>query len=136
MPIRSYRDLDVWQQAMTLVEQVYRVSAVLPASERYGLTSHVQRAAVSVPANIAEGHARRHRGDYVHHLSIARGSLAEVETHLILAVRLEMLAKPAVTPIWRQAQRVGQLLNKLIVALRRKPPTDNPGPRSRTPDPD
>ena len=73
MAIRHYRDLEVWQKAMDLVEQVYRLAKALPPEERYGLTSQIQRAAVSIPANIAEGHGRLHRGDYVHHLSMARG---------------------------------------------------------------
>lgn len=89
-----------------------------------------------MPANIAEGHARRHRGDYVHHLSIARGSLAEVETHLILGVRLEMLPKTAATLVWEQAQRVSRMLNRLIAALSRKPAATNPDPEPQTPDPD
>ena len=129
MAIRHYRDLEVWQKAMDLVEQVYRVAKVLPPEERYGLTSQIQRAAVSIPANIAEGHGRLHRGDYVHHLSMARGSLAELETHLTLAVRLDLLNRQAVLPIWDLCQGVGQLLNALIAALRRKEPkTRAPSP--------
>ncbi len=81
-PIRSYRDLIVWQKGMDLVVECYRLSKKLPASEQYGLSAQIQRSAASIPANIAEGHARRHTGDYVHHLSMAVGSLAELETHL------------------------------------------------------
>ena len=66
MPVKTYRDLDVWQKAMDLVESVYALARALPADEKFGLTSQMQRAAVSVPANIAEGNARRHRGDYLH----------------------------------------------------------------------
>ena len=122
MAIRHYRDLEVWQRAMDLVEQVYRIAKTLPTEGRYGLTSQIQRAAVSIPANVAEGHGRTHRGDYLHHLSMARGSLAELETHLTLAVRLDLLDREAVLPIWELCQRVGQLLNALIAALRRKEP--------------
>ncbi|HNQ22671.1 MAG TPA: four helix bundle protein [Phycisphaerae bacterium] len=106
---------------MDLVEQVYRVAKALPAQERFGLASQIQRAAVSIPANVAEGHSRTHRGDYLHHLSMARGSLAELETHLTLAVRLDLVKREAVVPIWDLCQRVGKLLNALIAALRRNP---------------
>ena len=93
MAIRHYRDLEVWQRAMDLVEQVYRIAKTLPAEERYGLTSQIQRAAVSIPANVAEGHGRTHRGDYLHHLSIARGSLAELETQLAEGERLTAVVR-------------------------------------------
>ncbi len=120
MAIRTYRDLEVWQRAMDLVEIAYRLTKTLPTEERYGLKSQIQRAAVSIPANIAEGHGRIHRKEYVHHLSIARGSLMEVETHLAIAVRLKLLDRDKVLPAWDLAQQVGKLLNGLIAALRRK----------------
>jgi len=80
MPVQTYRDLNAWKKAMDLVEGTYALTKSFPGTERFGLTSQIQRAVVSIPANIAEGNARKHRGDYVHHLSIARGSLAELET--------------------------------------------------------
>jgi four helix bundle protein len=86
--VKSYRDLKVWEKAMDLVIESYRVSRLLPKNEMYGLTSQIQRAAVSVPANIAEGHGREHLGDYLHHLSIASGSLMELETHMLIITRL------------------------------------------------
>ena len=82
MSVRSYRDLEVWQRATDLVVECYRLTNLLPKSELYGLASQIQRAAVSIPANIAEGHGREHLGDYLHHLSVANGSLMELETHL------------------------------------------------------
>ena len=85
MSIESYRDLQVWQKAMNLVETCYRLSALFPDSERYGLTSQLRRAAVSVPANIAEGHGRRSIREYCQHLSVAYGWLMELETHLQIA---------------------------------------------------
>lgn len=88
MSLQTYRDLAVWQKSLDLVESIYLMTAALPTTERFGLTSQLQRAAVSIPANIAEGYGRLHRGDYVHHLAIARGSLMELETHLCIAVRL------------------------------------------------
>ena len=91
-PIRSYKDLIAWQQSMELVVACYRLTEGFPSSERYGLASQLQRAAVSVPANIAEGHSRRTRGAYINHLSIAYGSLAELETHILIAGRLKYVA--------------------------------------------
>lgn len=102
--VASYRDLIVWQKAMTLVEGVYRLTEAFPTREQFGLTSQMRRAAVSIAANIAEGHARATRKDYNHFISIAQGSLAEVETYLILAGRLKLADKEALTPsgIWRR----------------------------------
>ncbi len=81
MEIKSYRDLLIWLKAMDLVVDCYRFVSVLPKNETYGLISQTQRAAISIPANIAEGHGREHLGDYLRHLSIANGSLMELETH-------------------------------------------------------
>ncbi|MBN1342038.1 MAG: four helix bundle protein [Phycisphaerae bacterium] len=117
--IRTYRDLQVWQRAMDMVVQAYQVAKAFPSVEKFGLTAQLQRAAVSVPANIAEGHGRTYRGDYLRHLSIARGSLAEVETHLTLAVRLELITREQAVDAWRLCQDVGKLLNKLIRSLER-----------------
>ena len=115
--MKSYRDLEVWRTAMELVEAVYRLTKGFPATERFGLASQLQRAAVSIPANIAEGYGRTHRGDYLHHLSIARGSLAEIETLLLIALRLEFIARKEIRPTWTTSQRVGQMLTKLIASL-------------------
>src|SRR5262245_40474625 len=87
-PIRSYRDLAVWQFGMDLVVASYSIAKTLPAIERFELAAQIRRASVSVPANIAEGYGRRHRGEYLHHLYIANGSLKELETELILTERL------------------------------------------------
>src|SRR5947209_7513129 len=88
MPTKSYRDLEVWQRAMELLLACYQIAKRLPAIERYGLGAQLRRAATSIPANIAEGNGRRHRGDYVHHVSIARGSLTELVTLLEIIRRL------------------------------------------------
>ncbi len=84
----SYRELDVWQKAMDLVVACYEASGDFPNYEIYGLTSQLRRAAVSVPANIAEGRGRQHTAEFIQHLSIATGSLAELETHIEIAQRL------------------------------------------------
>ena len=103
-----------------MVVMVYELTRDFPSEEKYGLISQMQRAAVSVPANIAEGYGRVHRGDYVHHLSIARGSLAELETHITIAVRLNFLVREKATILWNMTQDVGKMLSRLIRSLRRK----------------
>ena len=125
----TYQKLDVWQQAITLVEEVYKLTTLFPESEKYGLKSQMQRCAVSVPANIAEGYGRTHRGDYLRHLSIARGSLMELETHLTLSARLKLVDRKQVLESWRKAQLVGKMLTRLIASL------STPDPRPKTPDP-
>jgi four helix bundle protein len=118
-PIRSYRDLVVWQRAMGLVSECYQLSKELPSDERYGLTSQIRRAAVSVPANIAEGNARRGPKEYLHHVSIAQGSLAELETELMLAEDLGYVSSKEVATVLDQAADVGRLLSRLEASLRR-----------------
>lgn len=103
-----------------MVVLVYELTRDFPPEEKYGLISQMQRAAVSVPANIAEGYGRIHRGDYVHHLSIARGSLAELETHITIAVRLNFLVREKATILWNMTQDVGKMLSRLIRSLQRK----------------
>ncbi|MCC7290811.1 MAG: four helix bundle protein [Phycisphaerales bacterium] len=89
--IKGFRDLVAWQKAMELCKVVYTVSRLFPDNERFGLTAQIRRAVISVPSNIAEGYARASTGDYVRFLGIAGGSLAEVETQLILAQELGFL---------------------------------------------
>ena len=88
---KSFRDLRVWQAAMDLVEQVYTLTQMFPKQEMYGLASQMQRAAVSIPSNIAEGHTRAYSKEYLHHLSIARASLAELQTQLEIACTTQVL---------------------------------------------
>ena len=89
--IRSYRDLIAWQKAMQLARHVYRETTGMPDSERFGLTIQMRRAAVSIPSNIAEGHGRESRTDYIRFLKMARGSLMELQTQLILAEQLRFI---------------------------------------------
>jgi four helix bundle protein len=89
--IRGYRDLIAWQKAMALVKNVYEATRDWPSVEQFGLTSQVRRAVVSVPANIAEGQGRYGSRELLHHLSVAHGSLCEVETLMLIAVDLEYL---------------------------------------------
>jgi four helix bundle protein len=106
----SYRELRVWQLAMDLVESVYRLTASLPRDERFGLTAQLRRAAVSIPSNIAEGHGRRSAGAFAHHLSIARGSVLEVETQVRIAVRLRLVADGSAEAVLAACDDVGRML--------------------------
>ncbi len=113
----SYRKLEVWQKAMDLAETAYRISRGFPEDERFGMTAQIRRAVISISNNIAEGYGRIHRGDYVHHLSMARGSLMEVENCLTLAVRLGFAQREQAIPTWQLSQSVGAMLTQLIRSL-------------------
>jgi four helix bundle protein len=114
MTVRTYRDLRVWQTGMDLVIGVYDLTRVLPKSEVYGLASQIQRAAVSVPANIAEGHTRSHLREYLQFLSVARSSLAEVATYLELIERLAYAQSEQTQPLLDLTAS----LNRQLLALR------------------
>ena len=115
--IKSYQDLRVWREAMDLVVNVYKLTRLMPNDERYGLTSQMRRAAVSIPANIAEGYGRENRGAYAHHLKIAQGSLKELETHLLIVARLEMVSAGDVAPLSTHCDTIGKMLRGLIRAV-------------------
>ena len=118
MPSRNYSDLIAWQKAMDLTEAIYAASSAMPPNERFGLTSQMRRAAVSVPANIAEGEGRRTRGEFLNQLSVAHGSLRELETHVQLAVRLWFLNCDVGRQLLDQTAEVGRILNGLARSLR------------------
>jgi four helix bundle protein len=118
MASKGYQDLLVWQRALGLSETTYRVTARLPDHERYGLSSQMRRAAVAIPANIAEGQGRNTCRAFLNHLSIARGSLHELETHVILASNLQYIANSEKQLLLTQTGEVGRLLNGLMNALR------------------
>jgi len=113
MSFKSYRDLEVWQKAMDLVVICYQIANEFPKNEIYGLASQLQRAAVSVPANIAEGRERQYSKEFLQHLSIAYGSLAEVETHVQIAERLDYIDSNKVEQILEKTSEVGKMLNGL-----------------------
>ena len=117
--IRSYQDLLVWQQAMELVACIYRISRGWPKDELYGLTSQTRRAASSIPANIAEGYGRENLGSYLQFLKIAQGSLKELETHLLIAERAEIVKKSEIATLLAQSESVGKLLRALMRKLAR-----------------
>jgi four helix bundle protein len=117
--VGSYRDLRVWQTAMDLVVEVYSLAKLLPADERFGLGAQLRRAAVSVPANIAEGHGRLLRAEYLHHLSIARGSLKELETLLSIAERLGYISADRLANAAKLCESTSRMLTRLRGSLRR-----------------
>jgi four helix bundle protein len=118
--VKSYKELKVWQKAMDLVVESYRVSRLLPKTEVFGLTSQIQRAAVSIAANIAEGHGREHLGDYLRHLSIARGSLMELETHIYIVTRL-YIPNDEVKRALDMTREVDRMLSGLTKKLKELP---------------
>jgi len=111
--VESYQDLQVWQKAMDLVLECYRVTQRFPSNEQFGLTAQLKRAAVSVPANIAEGFGRWHRKEFVRFLLTANGSLKEVETHLIISQRLGFLQKADLETTLGLSQEIGKMLARL-----------------------
>lgn len=119
MKVNSYRDLRVWQAGMSLVEKVYCLTMCFPKHEVYALSSQMQRAAVSIPSNIAEGHEREHIKEYLHHLSMAQASVAELETQLEIASRLGYLSRNQFDQVFGCAQSLGRQLRSLRNSLTR-----------------
>jgi four helix bundle protein len=120
--VSSFRDLRVWQAAMDLVVRVYQFAEGFPRDEGYGLTSQVRRAVISAPSNIAEGHAREHLREYLHHLSMAQGSLAEVDTQIEIAIRLGYASTEQGRQLLSEVAAVARQLKALRIALERKLP--------------
>ena len=117
MTVTSYRDLVAWQKSMDLTVSLYAASSVFPREEAYGLTAQVRKAGVSVPSNIAEGQGRKSTAEFLHHLSIALGSLNELETQLLIAGRLKFIAGQQVDVLLEQCGEVGRLINGLYNSL-------------------
>ena len=115
--IRSYRDLRVWNEAMELAVACYRMTRAFPREEIFGMTSQIRRAGASVPANIAEGYGRDSAGSYVQFLKNAQGSLKELETHVLLAHRVELVSKEAAAPVLDRAEMMGKMLRGLIRSI-------------------
>lgn len=121
MQVSSFRDLKVWQKAFALAERSCAIADGLRRKRRSGLATQIERAAASIPANIAEGNGRSHRGDYLHHLSIAHGSLAELESHLLLAESLDGSDRIRIAAALVLAREVGRMLGGLMRALQSSP---------------
>ena len=118
--MKSYRELDVWQVAMELAEHVHSATKDFPKEEMFGLKSQIRRAAYSVPSNIAEGFGREHTHEYLHFLSVAKGSLNETETQIVIATKVEYIRREDAKILWEMTQRIGMMLTKLQQSLRTK----------------
>ena len=116
--VRNYKDLEVWKKSVAITTKIYRLTSDFPNAERYGLSSQVRRAAVSVAANIAEGWGRGSVGEYIQSLTIARGSLMELETHLIVSCNLDLISSDALGAASNEIEAIGKMLNGLIGALK------------------
>ena len=117
---RSYRDLVAWQKAMKFVTAIYEVTQRFPSEERYGLTNQLRRASVSVPSNIAEGQARFSQKEFHHLLSMARGSLVEIETQLLIARNLKYVQPAKAEDLLATADELGRILNGLISSIKNR----------------
>jgi four helix bundle protein len=120
MPVTSYHDLLVWQKAIDFVVDCYRLTGHFPRTETYGLASQLQRAAVSIPSNIAEGAGRGHTREFIRHLGIARGSLFEAETQIIISERLNYATAEVTRPLLAAVAEIGRMMHGLIASLERK----------------
>jgi len=120
MPTGSYQDLVVWQKAMVLAKDVYKITKCYPKGEIYGLTSQIRRAAVSIPCNIAEGWGRKSKGDFIRFLAVARGSAAEPETVILLSSEIGILSKDQSEPFLQNLTEIRKMLNALIKSLQMK----------------
>jgi four helix bundle protein len=121
--VRTHKDLDVWKKAMDLAAKVYSLTARFPKEELYGLTSQIRRSAVSIPSNIAEGAARHSRKEFIQFLHIASGSVAELETQLLLAVRMGLIPGDSIIS---HIEEVRKPLLGLLRSLKKKPITHHP----------
>ncbi|MGH8432397.1 MAG: four helix bundle protein [Solimonas sp.] len=135
MAVNGFRDLRVWQLGMDLTAQVYQVTRTFPKHELYGLASQMQRAAVAVPSNIAEGHTRAHLREYLQHIAIAQGSLAELQTQLEIATHLDYLSPAQLAPLVNQATTLAKQLYSLRNALMRGNGGASPTPNTQHPPP-
>ena len=120
LPLKSYRDLIAWQRAMSLADAIHELVTSLPR-RRSSLASQLERAAISIPANIAEGYGRASRRTYSHFLRIAQGSLKELETHLILAERVGVTPQRSTEALLDQADELGRMLRSLITRVQERP---------------
>jgi four helix bundle protein len=116
--VQNYKELDVWKKSVALTTELYKLTSRFPDTERYGLTSQIRRATTSIAANIAEGWGRGSTREYIQFLTVARGSLMELETHLIVACNLHLLSPDALGAVSKQIEGIGKMLNRLIGALK------------------
>jgi len=117
MSWKHYKELIVWQKSMDLVESVYSLTKSLPSDERYALTDQIRRAVVLIPSNIAEGHGRQTDKEYKQYLSIAKGSVSEVETQLMICVRLNYLTEQQTESVLVLCDEIRRMLTKIITTF-------------------
>ena len=120
MPFGSYRDLIFWQKSVDLAVNVYRQTRDFPSDERFGITAQVRRAAISVSNNIAEGHGRATRGEFLNALSVAHGSANEVENCLLVSQRLEFITESEIQPLLVPISEIRRLMAKFRIQLRNR----------------
>jgi four helix bundle protein len=119
--LKSYKDLVIWRKSLTLVKLVYELTRSFPSDEKFGLISQMRRAAVSVPSNLAEGHARNTTGEFIQFISHAEGSLAELETQTILAMELDLCSARKAQPILDLIGEIQKMANALRRSLASRP---------------
>ncbi len=115
--VNNYKDLIVWQKAILLVKSVYEISSSFPDSEKFGLVQQVRRTAVSIPSNIAEGWGRKSTGSFSQFLKIAKGSLCEVETQLIIAVELNFIKEEKIKEVNNLSEEISRMIRSLVDTL-------------------
>jgi four helix bundle protein len=119
--LKSYRQLIVWQRSFALANRLYEVTGSYPRTQLYGLVSQIQRAAVSIPSNIAEGYNRNSRKEYIRYLSIALGSVAELETQLLLSQEQGYITPTIAAPLLAELDELGKMLRAMQQKLAPKP---------------
>lgn len=119
---KSYRDLEVWKRAMKLVKRIYQLTAKFPSDERFGLTNQIRRASVSIPSNLAEGHARSGAAEFSRFISISMGSVAELETQILLSADLKYSDSESADEILTELDEIGKMLRGLSrsIAVRKR----------------
>jgi len=123
MQIQSYRDLDIWKRSRILVKTIYQATERFPKREMFGLTNQIRRAAVSIPSNIAEGAARLYTREYIRFLSNTLGSIAELETQLLLAIDLGYTTQRKTAPILGELSEIGRMTRRLVQRLEERAAT-------------
>lgn len=125
MKTSDYKELQVWQKAMDLVVEVYNIIKLLPKEEMYGISDQIRRSAVSIPSNIAEGQSRNSAKEFIQFLSIARGSLAELETQFLICVKVNMLSNDKIDNILISTKEIGKMIKGLMNKLEAQLTTNN-----------
>ena len=125
MKTSNYKELQVWQKAMDLVVEIYKISKLLPKEETYGISDQIRRSAVSIPSNIAEGQSRNSIKEFIQFLSIARGSLAELETQLLICIKVNMLSEDNITEAQNIITEIGKMIKGLMNKLNSQLTTNN-----------